>query len=86
MKESKETSKDEMAESPAKQKEEAASGTEEHIIPEEYQHQVHKIIHKAPKHHLSYVRGRLNDREDEMRKEEMKPSKSPKVMTMEGME
>lgn len=76
---------DELAETPAQQKKEAAEGTEEHIIPEEFQRQVHSMLHKAPKHHLEHIRNRLNAREDEMRKEEMdkKSSKTPAKFTME---
>lgn len=74
--ESDETIADEAKESPAKQKQEMESGTEEHIIPEDFQKNIIAMLSKAPKHHLSFVRNSINRREDEIRKEEMK--KMPK--------
>lgn len=74
--ESDETIADEAKESPAKQKQEMESGTEEHIIPEDFQKNIINILSKASKHHLSFVRDTVNRREDEIRKDEMK--KMPK--------
>ena len=40
-------------------------------VPEEFQQAVHKLTKGATKAHLSHMRSKINDREDEMRDEEM---------------
>lgn len=45
-------------------------------VSEEYQKKAHEVTHKATKHHLNHLRGKMNEREDEIRKEE--ESKKPK--------
>jgi hypothetical protein len=41
------------------------------VIPEEFQKQVHAMVHKAPKEHLQHIRDRVNAREELLRQEEM---------------
>ena len=49
------------------------------VIPEEFQQRVHALVHKAPKIHLAHIRDRINQREDDLRKEEAeKMSKTSK--------
>lgn len=48
-------------------------------VTEEYQKRAHELIHKATKHEVSHVRNRLNDRDDELRKAEMKSNKPSKT-------
>lgn len=57
------------------------------VVSEEYQKQAHSLTHKANKHQIAHVRTRVNDREDELRKAEMKGSgkKSPATMSTDGM-
>lgn len=40
-------------------------------VPEEFQQAVHKLTSKATKAHLGHMRNKINDREDEIRDEEM---------------
>lgn len=47
-------------------------------VTEEYQKQAHALIGKADKHQVAHVRSRVNDREEELRKAEMKKDKPSK--------
>jgi len=91
MKEKNETVKDEQAESPAKQEEEAASGNEGVILPEQFQREAHALVQKATtKHHTGHIRRLVDDKESEHRKAEMaKESKGkdkvPQAYSTEGM-
>ena len=72
-KESKETLKDEMEETPKVQDKEASNGTEEVPIPEEFQRQVGGMIkeHGHSKARLQHIRGAVSTAEDALREKEM---------------
>ena len=47
-------------------------------VSEKFQQATHKLTSKANKHHLSHMRSKINDREDQLREEEMsKKGKKP---------
>lgn len=54
------------------------SSSEEVPVSEAFQKHAHKMIKKANKHHIQHIRSKLNEREDEMRKEEMAKEKKGK--------
>ena len=45
------------------------------LVPEEFQQKAHALIKDAKKPHLSHLRDRINQREDEIRDTEMKQKK-----------
>lgn len=53
-------------------------------VPEEFQKAVHGITHKATKAHISHIRSKLNQREDDMRAEEMKSKGKDGKMSMDN--
>lgn len=83
MKESKETVQDENKESKETQDSEEKSGTEEHdthIISEEFQREVSSLIeqYKDSKPCLNYMRDRVSQAEDDLRKKEYEAEASKK--------
>jgi len=40
-------------------------------VSEDFQQKAHQLLHKATKHEVSHARSKMNDRDDEIRKEEM---------------
>jgi len=85
--ESKETAKDEKKESPAKQKEEQAEGTEGVVLPEEFQKEAHALVQKATsRHHTAHIHRLVNDKEDEIMKAgSAKSHKVPQEYSTAGM-
>jgi hypothetical protein len=80
--------KEELSESKGEQRREEHSGKEsstEHVIPEEFQHEVIKLLdeYKDSKDCLAFVRNKVYDFEEELRKKEreseMKKHKGKKV-------
>lgn len=53
-------------------------------VPEEFQQAVHKLTHKATKSHLGHMRNKINEREDEMRDEEMSKKGNKGSMSMDS--
>ena len=96
MKEEKETPNDENKESMETQDKERSEGTEEHdehIVSEEFQHEVLNLIseYKDSKPCLEYLRDAVNRAEDELRKKEreaemkkMKGKKTPDSFSLEA--
>ena len=52
-------------------------------VPEEFQKQVHALTSKATKAHLGHMRNKINEREDEMRAEEMASKGNKGKMSMD---
>jgi hypothetical protein len=66
---------------------ESAEGVD---VPEEFQQKAHELIHKATRAHISHIRGKLSDREQELRDEEEEENKGkkggiPETMSAEDM-
>lgn len=80
-KEQKETPEEEAAESPEEQAAEKAAGVELHSstdevpVSEEFQRHAHKLVGKANRHHLSHLRSKISNREDELSKGEEEEEK-----------
>jgi len=55
------------------------TSTDEVPVSEEYQKRSHELTSKANKHHLSHLRSKISDREDEIRAEERMAEKKSKV-------
>lgn len=53
-------------------------------VPEEFQQAVHKLTSKATKAHLTHMRGKINDREDALRDEEMSDKGNNGKMSMDS--
>lgn len=49
---------------------EAPEGDSGVDVSEDYQSQAHQVTHKASKHEIRHLRGKMNDREDALREEE----------------
>ena len=58
-----------------------SSGSEGVTVSEEYQKMAHKAVHGRTKHEISHLRSRMNDREDEIRQEEMASKESGKGLS-----
>lgn len=52
-------------------------------VPEEFQKAAHKLVSKATKAHLSHLRGKINEREDTIRDEEMAKKGKDGKMTLD---
>jgi len=53
-------------------------------VPEGFQQAVHKLTSKATKAHLGHMRNKINEREDEMRDEEMSKKGNKGSMSMDS--
>lgn len=53
-------------------------------VPEEFQQAVHKLTSKATKAHLGHMRNKINNREDELRDEEMSNKGNKGKMSMDS--
>ena len=53
-------------------------------VSEEFQQAAHKLTHKATKAHLGHLRNKINDREDELRDEEMADKGKDGKMSMDS--
>ncbi len=53
-------------------------------VSEEFQQAAHKLTHKATKAHLGHLRNKINDREDELRDEEMSKKGDKGKMSLEA--
>lgn len=70
--EKEETMADETSESPTEQKKEMEEGTEEHIIPEDFQRECMDYVSKLNRTKLDYLQNCCSKRSSELYKEENK--------------